>query len=175
MPSSTSLENPKSNMRRFRERRPAPPSALLLVLDLAFDGGAGRGKLGGLLRRVLAALHAVLEALYRAAEVRADVAQLLGAEDQQHDDEKDDPVDPAHAAHAILLVRRLALFLRDHARKRIRAADDVDMQMIHVLTSDPTRVHDGAEAVGGALLAREPPRFRHHLSQYRGFLVGHHR
>ena len=39
--------------------------------------------------------HAVLEAAHRAAEIRADVAQLLRAENHQHDDQQDDPVPDA--------------------------------------------------------------------------------
>src|SRR5262245_31512572 len=54
-----------------------------------------------------------------------------------------------------------ALFLRDHARKRVGAADDVYVQMIHVLPADPAGVHDGAEALGGPLLAGELARLRH--------------
>src|SRR5258708_7274743 len=81
--------------RRGTQEAPAPGnSALLLVLDLAFDGAGGRGDLTrGLL--LLLALHAFLEALHRAAEVRAHVAQLLRAEDEQHDDEHDQPMPDA--------------------------------------------------------------------------------
>src|SRR5688572_11748415 len=39
--------------------------------------------------------------------------------------------------------------------------------MIHVLPPDPPRVDDGAEALGGALLAREPPGSREHPAQDR--------
>src|SRR5688572_855179 len=42
------------------------------------------------------------------------------------------------------------------------------MQMIHVLPADPAGVHDGAEAVRGPLLAREPPGEREHVPQHRG-------
>src|SRR6185503_19757886 len=48
-----------------------------------------------------AALDAFLEALHRAAQILADVAKLLGAEDQQHDHQDDQPVPDAHRAHAI--------------------------------------------------------------------------
>src|ERR1700682_203534 len=64
-------------------------------------------------------------------------------------------------------------FLRDHSRKGIRAADDVDMQMIHVLSSHPTGVDDGPEAVGRALLAGERAGLRHHLAEHLGVLDAH--
>ena len=63
-----------------------------------------------------------------------------------------------------------ALFLRDHSRERIRAADDVDVQMIHVLPADPPRVHDGAEAVRRALLARERAAIAIILPEHGGML-----
>src|SRR5258706_1469240 len=47
--------------------------------------------------------------------------------------------------------------------------------MIHVLSSDPTRVDDGAEAVPGPLLGRQPPGFRHHPPEGRSVLVGERR
>src|SRR5258707_7712089 len=65
----------------------------------------------------------------------------------------------------ILLLWRLALLLRDHAWKRVRAADDVYVQMIHVLPADPTRVDDGPEALRAALLARETPRTDEHAPE----------
>src|SRR5690349_16246854 len=59
------------------------------------------------------------------------------------------------------------LFPHDHARKRIGSADDVDVQMIHVLPADPAGVHDGAEAVGGPRELREAPGHRHHVPEDR--------
>src|SRR2546423_1627314 len=64
------------------------------------------------------------------------------------------------------LACRGGLALRDHARKRVGAADDVDMKMIHVLTPDPAGVDDRAEAVGRALLAREPRGTREDAPQH---------
>src|SRR5665213_2754519 len=99
-PISMSSENPMSNMgargEEPRNARRAPRSALLLFLDLALDGGAGRRDLAGRRARgLLAALHAVLESLHGAPEVGAHVAQLLGAENEQHDDEHDQPMPDA--------------------------------------------------------------------------------
>src|SRR2546421_9367524 len=71
------------------------------------------------------------------------------------------------------LACRGGLALRDHARKRVGAADDVDMKMIHVLTPHPAGVDDGAEAVRGALLAGETPGAREHFSEDGGVCVGH--
>src|SRR5258706_8987413 len=66
-----------------------------------------------------------------------------------------------------------SLFLCDHARQRVRAADDVDMKMIHVLSPDPTRVHDGPEPVRGSLLSRESGGLGHHFPKHRGMLRTH--
>jgi hypothetical protein len=49
----------------------------------------------------LATLDAVLEALDGAAEVGADVLELLGAEDQHHDQQHDQPVPDAERTHEI--------------------------------------------------------------------------
>jgi hypothetical protein len=59
----------------------------------SFTGSPRGGDLGG--RLLVVFLHAVLEALHRAAEVGAHVAKLLGTEDQQHDDQDDQPVPDA--------------------------------------------------------------------------------
>src|SRR3974390_804653 len=48
--------------------------------------------------------HAFLEAAHRAAEIRADIAQLLGAEDEQHDDQNDHPVPNTKRSHDSLLM-----------------------------------------------------------------------
>src|SRR5262249_2565362 len=71
-----------------------------LALDFAFDGlrrNLRRGR--GLARLVAAFAHAVLEAAHGPAQVGPDVAQLLRAEDQHHDQQQDDPVNPAQATH----------------------------------------------------------------------------
>ena len=41
--------------------------------------------------------------------------------------------------------------------ERLGPAEHVHMDMIHLLMPHPAGVDDGPEAVGGALLAREPP------------------
>src|SRR2546421_11545460 len=71
------------------------------------------------------------------------------------------------------LACRGGLALRDHARKRVGAADDVDMKMIHVLTPHPAGVDDGAEAVGRTLLAGEPPRPYEHPAEEARVLLAH--
>src|SRR3954470_5061311 len=148
MPMTSISENPTSNM---AARPRCAGLALLLVLDLAFVRLGARGAdLAGLRRGGgLVGLHAVLEPLAGAAEVGRDVAQLLRAEDEQHDDEDDQPMPDAEGTHGNspgAAGRSGPLFLHDHAGKRVRATEDVDVQMIHVLPSDPARVHDGAEA-----------------------------
>src|SRR6185312_5041225 len=49
---------------------------------------------------------------------------------------------------------------RHHPAERLGTAEDVYVQMIHVLPPDPPGVHDGPEALRGPLLAREPARHR---------------
>src|SRR5690606_27835858 len=61
-------------------------------------GGDGFG-LGGIVGRIG---HALLEALDGAAQVFAHVAQLLGAEDERHDDENDKPMPDAETTHVDL-------------------------------------------------------------------------
>src|SRR5690606_31311991 len=46
-----------------------------------------------------AVLHAVLEALHRRTEVRADVLELLGAKHHHHDEQHDQPVPNAERTH----------------------------------------------------------------------------
>src|SRR6478752_5802710 len=118
MPMTRSSEKPTSNMAARR-------LALLLFLDFAFDRAAGGGDLLVGLRGLVAALHAVLEALDGAAQVGADVAQLLRAEDEQHDDEHDQPMPDAEGTHGDSpgAADVPPLFLRDHARKRIGTTD----------------------------------------------------
>src|SRR6185312_2429710 len=102
MPINSISEKPTSNM----VRGAGGSSALLLFLDLALDGRALRGSdlAGGL--RGLVGLHPLLESLHRAAEVGADVAQLLRAEDEQHDHEHDQPMPDTERTHRGLLVAR---------------------------------------------------------------------
>src|SRR4051812_34863838 len=101
-PMTMSSENPTSNMDQGTRREARETSASLLFLHFAFDRGARGGDRRGARLVFLAALHAVLEALHSTAEIGADVAQLLRAEDEQHDHEDDDPVPDAERTHAIL-------------------------------------------------------------------------
>src|SRR6266446_7303123 len=75
----------------------------LLFLGFALD------RLTGDLLRIFAGrrrlftfrgLHAFLEALHCTAQVLADVAQLLGAEDQYDDEQDDQPVPDAQSTHS---------------------------------------------------------------------------
>src|SRR3990170_6018997 len=114
-PITISSVNAMSNMSRRRtKRRPRgrlgwklrSGSDLVLgpALHFAFDRLAGhlwRRAFGGLVRAAFA--HPVLEAAHRAAQVGAHVAQLLGAEDQHHDDQDDQPMPDAERAHIRLL------------------------------------------------------------------------
>src|SRR5437868_5566915 len=95
-PISKSLSNPKSIMRKRTVR-----SGLVLGLDVD-RVGVGRLMAGDLLRwrhgsvgRLVGALYAVLEALDCGAEIGADVLELLGTEDQHHDQQHDQPVPDA--------------------------------------------------------------------------------
>src|SRR5688572_21007870 len=96
-------EKPMSNMRGWAEASGlAARLAFLLVADLTLDGGAGRGGgdfARGLLGLLGLSLHAVLEALHGAAQVGAHVAQLLRAENQQHDEQHDQPMPDAERTH----------------------------------------------------------------------------
>src|SRR5256885_13858140 len=110
-PMTTISEKPMSNM-----RHPAPDesgstlevrsSSRLFLLRFAFDRLADDllRRLGALRRSLaLRTLHAVLEAFHRAAQVLADVAQLLGPEDQHDDEQHDQPVPDAQSTHIVLL------------------------------------------------------------------------
>src|SRR5208282_3161743 len=87
-------ENPMSNMKG--------PSRRLFLPRLALDRLAGDllCRIAGL-RRCLAlgSLHAFLETANRAAKVLADIAQLLSAEDQHHDQQHNQPVPDAQSTH----------------------------------------------------------------------------
>src|SRR5262247_2477451 len=120
MAMTSNSENPMSNMlgeekeeRRKEQHLPdeirwrlrlSPLASLLglrfrrFLLRFAVDGLAGAGRnlrlgLGGL---VFLGLHAVLEALHGGAQVGAQVAQLLGAEDHQYHHQHDQPVPDAY-------------------------------------------------------------------------------
>src|SRR6266581_4670429 len=153
----------------------AGPSGLLLglALDFAFDRFAGhlRRRLGSFLA---AFAYAVLEAAHRAAQVGADVAQLLRAEDQHHDHQDDQPMPDAERTHmrllalrrALLPARVLLLFLPlEHGTEGLRAPEYVHVDMIHLLVPHPAGVDDGAKAIGRARLAREAPAHREHPAE----------
>src|SRR5881296_2580088 len=102
-PISAILSKPKSITRRYDSR-------LGLGLDVhrvRVVGLVARDLLRRRHRRVLgrlrAALHAVLEALDRGAQIAADVLQLLGAEDQHDDQQHDQPMPDAETTHDVLL------------------------------------------------------------------------
>ena len=88
-----------------RARRGRATSTIFVgvPLDLGVDGLAGdlrrRRRLGGRGGGVFRRLHAFLEALHGAAQVLPDVAQLLGAEDQDDDEKNDQPMPDAQATH----------------------------------------------------------------------------
>src|SRR5215471_6874403 len=57
-----------------------------------------------------------------------------------------------------------------HPAQRLRAAENVHVQMHHFLPADASRVDDRAIAVGQALVARELPAYCQHLSQHRSIV-----
>src|SRR5712671_6809815 len=171
-----SSENPTSNTggerivqkrSRDRSRHPDPAedlSGLGLVLDLALDGAPAqlrlrRGSAIGLVHRGI--LHAVLESAYRTAQVGADIAEFFRAENQQNDQQHDQPVPNAPGTHGITL--SIAF---QHRAQGFRAADDVDVQMIHLLPAHTSGVDDDAKAVGRPLLARQARRHGEELAQH---------
>src|SRR4029079_12505543 len=103
---SASLSKPKSIMTSrpgARSARRSAPRRLRLDVDGArverpsgADALRRRGRIG---RARGAVADAVLEALHRAAEIAADVLQLLGAEDQHDDQEHDQPMPDAERTH----------------------------------------------------------------------------
>src|SRR5439155_4440024 len=54
-----------------------------------------------------------------------------------------------------------------HRAQGCRAADDMDVQMIHLLPTHPSGVDDDAKTVGRPLLARQARRRGENLAQYR--------
>src|SRR5688572_12371901 len=111
-PITSSSEKPMSNMCRCQRTKRRRAGALVwrkegrsdlllgLALDLAFDrlvDDRGRVRVDALVAAALA--HPVLEAAHRAAQVGAHVAQLLGAEDEHHDHQNDQPMPDAERAH----------------------------------------------------------------------------
>src|SRR5882762_5443371 len=169
---TSSSENPMSNIVSLRIKRrpggrlcwgPCRRSGLVLglFLDFALDRLARHLRCGARVGSLVAALaHAVLEAAHGAAEVRADVAQLLGAENQHHDHQDDQPVPNAERTHTRLLFPPL-----QHRTEGLRPAEDVHMEMIHLLMPLATRVDDRAKTVGGPLFARQLSGERKHLAQ----------
>src|SRR5690606_38934442 len=76
-------------------------SGVFLFLGLHVDGFAGFHALRDGLGRVFGGgfLHAFLETLDGAAEIFADIAQLLGAEDEGDDDQDDQPMPDTETTH----------------------------------------------------------------------------
>ena len=61
---------------------------------------------------------------------------------------------------------------REHRAERIGPADHVHVDVLHFLAADAAGIDDRPEAVGRALLAREPPGERQHPAQRGRVLVG---
>src|SRR5439155_23470175 len=100
------VKHAPSRARGRRVTLEARSSRRLFLLRFAFDRLADDllRRLGALRRGLaLRTLHAVLEAFHRAAQVLADVAQLLGPEDQHDDEQHDQPVPDAQSTHIVLL------------------------------------------------------------------------
>src|SRR5438128_478642 len=98
MPMTRSSEKPMSNIARDEKGARAGASAgragasgllLGLAAHLAFDGLARHLRRSRVSRLVGAFAHSILEAAHRAAEIGADITQLLRAEDQHHDHQND--------------------------------------------------------------------------------------
>src|SRR5687767_5833639 len=96
---TSSSEKPISNIGEERGARKPPASHLRrrFLLDLALDGlaGGGRDLRLGLRGLVVFGLHSVLEALHRAADILADVGELLGAKDEYDHQQDYQPVPDA--------------------------------------------------------------------------------
>src|SRR5205085_1240165 len=75
--------------------------------------------LGVDLGRRLVVAHALLETLDRLAEIAADVAQPLRAEDHQHDHQDDDQFPPADT-HVSVLVEYCAILPRGRSARLLR-------------------------------------------------------
>src|SRR5688572_2747247 len=90
---TSSSEKPMSNM----GARAAALHLGRFLLGFAFDGlaGGGRDLRLGLRRLVVLGLHPVLEGLHRAAQVLAQVGELLGTEDQDDHQQDYQPVPDA--------------------------------------------------------------------------------
>ena len=74
----------------------------MTVLVTGVTGLVGARLVVQLTGRLVVVLHALLEALDRFAQVLAGIAQALGAEDEQHDHQHDDPMPDAQTAHGVL-------------------------------------------------------------------------
>src|SRR5579864_2240286 len=118
-PSTTSA---RTKMIRISKNRPSNRSGAPLGLGLALlrDFGEfgvaplGADLLGWGALLLLALVHRLLEPTHGVAEIGADGTQLLGAPDQEHDDENDQQllVVKTHATHSTLSPRRAGKYLR---------------------------------------------------------------
>src|SRR5690349_20478829 len=79
MSSEKPMSNISSRLRRFLPR-------------LAIDSLSGAWRNLRLGRVLFFASHAVLEAFHRASEIRAEIAQLLRSEDENHHQQHDQPM-----------------------------------------------------------------------------------
>src|SRR3989442_15402017 len=138
---TSSSENPMSNMVGLGTKRrpggrlcwgPCRRSGLVLglFLDFALDRLAGHLRRGTRIGSLVALAHAVLETAHGAAEVRADVAQLLGAENQHYDPQDDQPVPNAERTHTRLLFPPL-----QHRTERLGAPAGMHMGTVHPLVT----------------------------------------
>src|SRR5258708_5585128 len=95
------------------------------------------------------------------AQAGPDIARFFRAENAQNDQQHDQPVPNAPGTHGITL--SIAF---QHRAQSIRAADDMDVQMIHLLPAHTSGVDDDAKAVGRPLLARQARRHGKELAQH---------
>src|SRR5512139_802831 len=179
-PMTRSSEKPMSNMVQSKVQdssrkaccslhRGSRTSALLLVLDFGVDGAATFLAFLADLGRIF--LHAFLQSLHRATQVAADVAQLLGAENQQHDDQNDQPMPDAKATHGVSPVGLTAL-------GGFAAAEYVNVKMEHFLAAAASGVDQRLEAGVESLFFRQARCQQQHpaeLRLVRGRAVGQRR
>src|SRR5256714_762089 len=143
--------------------------------DLALDGPAAqvarrlrrrsvRTRRNGFAIRVL---HSILESFHGAAEILSDVAQLLGAEYQDDDQQHDQPVPDTQSAH---VGSPSNIGFGHHCAQRFRAADDMHVQMHHVLPADAPGIDDGTVTIRRALLARKLSGKRQHPPEHAGIV-----
>src|SRR5690606_33612227 len=110
-PTTMSSVKLKSNMPSYRKQQSGAGFVFFVSLDIdrVVLDTLGLDLAG---RVFLAVLHALLEAAHCAAEVLAHVTQLLGTEDERHDDQNDKPVPNTERTHELLRDVRCAAWRR---------------------------------------------------------------